>query len=92
MTRRVRRTGLTAQNAIPGCWRALLGEPDDILVTLLIEAVEEQSGIRPELEDVKAFLIEHSYAPPPKKRKTRPTTLLSGEALRLLIGQEEPLR
>ncbi len=61
---------LTAQNAIPGCWRALLGEPDDILVTLLTEAVEIQSGIRPEPDDVKAFLIEHSYAPPPRKENT----------------------
>ena len=32
---------LTARNAIPDCWQSLLGEPDDFLVELLVEAVEK---------------------------------------------------
>ena len=55
---------LTARNAIPNCWQSLLGEPDDFLVELLVEAVEKNCGIRPEHEDVKAFLKSQRSATP----------------------------
>ena len=47
---------LTAQKAIPESWQVLLEEPDNTLVDLLTEAAENKSGIRPEPEDVEAFL------------------------------------
>ena len=47
---------LIAQNAISGSWQDLLSEPDDILVELLVEAVEKKCGIRPEADDVRSFL------------------------------------
>ena len=52
---------LTAQNAISGSWQDLLSEPDDMLVDLLVEAVEKNCGIRPELEDVKSFLGDQRF-------------------------------
>lgn len=47
---------LTAQNAIPSSWQGLLNEPNEELQKLLVEAVEKNCGIRPELEDVRSFL------------------------------------
>ena len=44
------------RDAIPGCWRRLLNEPDTVLCDALVEAVEKECGIRPELDDVESFL------------------------------------
>ena len=55
---------LTAQNAIPGCWQGLLNEPNDELLKLLVDAVEKNCGIRPDPDDVNAFLKDqHSITP-----------------------------
>ena len=55
---------LTAQNAIPECWQGLLNEPNDELLKLLVDAVEKNCGIRPDPDNVKAFLKDqHSITP-----------------------------
>ena len=55
---------LTAQNTIPGCWQGLLNEPNDELLKLLVDAVEKNCGIRPDPDNVKAFLKDqHSITP-----------------------------
>ncbi|MBN8508751.1 MAG: hypothetical protein J0L57_09095 [Burkholderiales bacterium] len=40
----------------PKVWRRLLDEPDDLLVDLLVEAIESETGERPETEHVQRFL------------------------------------
>ena len=66
---------LTAQNAIPHCWQGLLNEPDDFLVELLVEAVEKNCGIRPELEDIRTFLRDQrSISTTPRPTTPKPNT------------------
>lgn len=67
---------LTAKDAIPSCWQGMLNEPNDELQKLLIDVVERNCGIRPDPDDVKAFLSEqHSVVPqhPAPKRSALPT-------------------
>ena len=45
-----------AKNTISQVWLSLLQEPDDTLRDLLVEAVEEKCGTRPDLDDVEEFL------------------------------------
>jgi len=45
-----------AQAAIPIAWRELTEKGDELLVELLADAVESKAGIRPEEDDVTAFL------------------------------------
>lgn len=45
-----------AQAAIPEAWRELINKGDELLVTLLADAVESKAGFRPEEDDVTAFL------------------------------------
>ena len=54
------RSKISARNAIPGCWQDLLGEPHQSFVDLLVELVQTKSGVRPDLDDVKAFLKDQS--------------------------------
>ena len=73
----------TARNAIVTCWRALLSKPDRSLSNALVEAVENQCGIRPELDDVETFLqglnsspeiiIPPSPTPPPSPLPPQPS-------------------
>ena len=63
-----------ARAAIPGVWRALLTTPDESLCSLIADAVEEECGTQPELDDVEAFLnevlsasvpsVQSAHAPP----------------------------
>ncbi len=45
-----------AQAAIPEAWRELINKGDELLVDLLADAVESKAGVRPEEDDVTAFL------------------------------------
>ncbi len=45
-----------AQAAIPEAWRELINKGDELLVGLLADAVESKAGVRPEEDDVTAFL------------------------------------
>lgn len=59
-----------ACEAIPGAWRTLLEEPDEMLRDLLAEKVETVCGTKPELDDVEAFLEERlrTLEPTPEPR------------------------
>ncbi len=59
-----------ACEAIPGAWRTLLEEPDEMLRDLLAEKVETVCGTKPELDDVEAFLKERlrTSEPAPEPR------------------------
>ena len=61
--RRSDRNRTAARNAIPGCWHDLLGEPHQSLVDLLVDLVQTKSGLRPDLDDVRAFLKDQSSFP-----------------------------
>lgn len=52
-----------ACKAIPAAWSALLNEPDELLLELLIEKVLHTSGARPEPDDVEHFLANLPTAP-----------------------------
>ena len=45
-----------ARDAIPCTWKQLLASPDDDLCALVADAVEQECEIRPEIDDVVAFL------------------------------------
>jgi len=49
---------------IPGVWKSLLSEPDDLLCDVLIEAVEAGGGERPARIDVENFLKAQLVADP----------------------------
>ena len=65
---------------IPGVWKNLLAEPDDLLCDVLIEAVEANGGERPARFDVEDFLRAQLVTSPetvlnkfvPKARLTPP--------------------
>lgn len=61
-----------ARSQISPCWNALLNEPSPILRDALVEAVEKQCGIRPELDDVQKFLQGLPYDPAPVPRISVP--------------------
>ena len=45
-----------AKAAIPEAWQDLLETPDETLCSLIADAVEDECGTRPELDDVETFL------------------------------------
>ncbi len=45
-----------ARNTIPRVWRTLLTKRDEVLCSLIADAVEGECGTQPELDDVEAFL------------------------------------
>lgn len=45
-----------ARDALSDVWRNLLSGPDDLLLDLLLEAVEGECGTKPEIADVVGFL------------------------------------
>jgi hypothetical protein len=45
------------EQTLPKTWRKLLDEPDDLLVDLVAEAVERACGLRPDNEQIAAFLV-----------------------------------
>ena len=47
-----------AKRAIHNVWQGLLKSPDEMLRDLLVEAVESECGIRPEIDDVEDFLLQ----------------------------------
>ncbi|MBN2020233.1 MAG: hypothetical protein JW749_08415 [Sedimentisphaerales bacterium] len=44
------------EQALPDVWVKLISEPDPLLIDLLSEATEKQSGFKPDIETVKNFL------------------------------------
>lgn len=44
------------EQALPEVWSKLISEPDQLLIDLLAEATEKQSGFKPDSETVKNFL------------------------------------
>ncbi len=46
-----------ARRAIPEAWRRLVGQRDELLIELVVDAVESKEGVRPETADVLKFLI-----------------------------------
>ena len=46
-----------AQAAIPEAWRELVEKGDELLVELIADAVESKAGVRPDQDDVTAFLV-----------------------------------
>ena len=55
-----------ARKSIPSAWRGLIDRGDELLVDLIIDAVESKVGVRPDEEDVVAFLasLTQSYPTP----------------------------
>lgn len=53
---RNRNRAAQARAAIPAAWQELVGKGDELLVELLASAVESKAGIKPEEDDVLAFL------------------------------------
>ncbi len=49
-----------ARDAIPRVWQALLATPDELLRDLLVEAIENDCGTKPELDRVEEFLLNLS--------------------------------
>lgn len=47
-------------DALPRTWRALLGEPDSLLLDLLTDKYEELNGYKPDLDSCRRFLMEKS--------------------------------
>ena len=69
-----REQGLAA-SSYASIWKELLSEPDDILINLFSEKVEQKSGIRPDKQRVTTFLkgwTTQSPAVPPKPITPRP--------------------
>lgn len=52
-----------AKTAIPAAWRELVTQGDELLIDLLADAVESKSGIRPEADDIAAFLSSLTLPP-----------------------------
>ena len=67
-----------ARKAIPNAWQALLEAPDEMLRDLLAEKVAIECETTPELDDVEAFLRNHSRAhlatPPEPPEPIQPKT------------------
>ena len=64
-----------AKETIPKAWVKLLEEPDGLIADILIEAVEEETGVAPSEEEVQGFLATVLNSPanvPTETRKTRP--------------------
>ena len=74
------RSRTRARDALPMAWRALTGEPDELLCDLLEDKVRAMVGIKPQRSDIEDFLRslpvsrplpapgERSSAQPPKRR------------------------
>ncbi len=62
---RIAKESELARNQIAPCWNALLSAPSPILREALVDAVERQCGVKPELDDVQKFLQGLHYAPAP---------------------------
>jgi hypothetical protein len=67
-----------AQAALPAAWRELIEKGDELLIELLADAVESKAGVRPEDDDVAAFLtslgrsIAPQSSPQPKASTPQP--------------------
>jgi hypothetical protein len=89
-----------ARAAIPEAWRELVEKGDELLVEMLMNAVESKTGVRPEADDVAEFLVglgrpviveaqrvgvtQHTAATPPSQIST-PSTPGSSRSGRLVI-------
>jgi hypothetical protein len=81
--------GQVLKKALPKAWEKIIGDPDDILVELLIETTARISGFRPEIDEVTVFLgnltervsvaqSEPVRSQPPTFRSTR-RSILKGD-------------
>lgn len=71
-----------AKDAIPKAWTRLLEEPDGLISECLIEAVEEETSVKPSGEDVRSFLESvlksNPVTVPTKIGKTSPVQIREG--------------
>jgi len=51
-----KKTKAILRDSIPRAWNKILGDPDDLLVDLLIETTEKLCGFRPDITDIEKFL------------------------------------
>jgi len=81
----------TIRAALPVAWNRLLTEPDELLVDLLAEAVEGQSGHRPPTEAVAAFLASRASAVAAPQKTIPPRAAAPSEAspIPLMAGIRE---
>lgn len=93
-----------AQNTIPRVWQKLLSAPDDLLRDLLVEAVENDCGTKPELDHVEEFLLNqispdnrqhatdavaHAPVPAPVRQgRANAEALRPRRAIRRIVGFE----
>ncbi len=68
---RSRNRHLAARNAIPASWKELLEKGDELLIELIADTVESKVGVRPEEDDIIAFLLGQLNKP---AMITTPTT------------------
>lgn len=77
------------QKTLPEVWKAIITEPNEILVDLLIEETERKCGSKPDVSQVKSFLKKPVTEPTPivrPKPKTSYTRQPSGEEFVLPVG------
>lgn len=65
------------RKALPKAWEKLIGEPDDLLVDLIIESTESHCGFRPDVEDVEEFLQSEVIPSPQACKNLEKTTVPS---------------
>ena len=72
-----------AREALPGAWRALSSEPDELLCDLLADKVRAMIGVQPRRSDVEEFLrclpISRPSPAPPERSPARPPERPVGE-------------
>jgi len=77
------------QKTLPEVWKAIITEPNEILVDLLIEETERKCGSKPDVSLVKNFLKKPATEPvpiAPPKLKTSYKRQPSGEQYILPVG------
>ncbi len=66
------RSRMRAREGLQSAWQALLGAPDDMLVEILAEQVEADSGSKPDLKDVESFLTGLTSSASPRPPTPQP--------------------
>ena len=80
------RSRTRARDALPGAWRALTGEPDELLCDLLEEKVRATVGIKPQRSDIEDFIrhlsVSRSTLEPAERSPSQPRERPNAEKLR----------
>jgi predicted type IV restriction endonuclease len=66
-----------AKAAIPEAWRELVEKGDELLVEMLMSAVESKAGVRPDADDVAEFLVRLSQPVIVEAQRSSATHLIS---------------